>query len=159
MSLSTLPSKTSGTFSRTDGTRAGGKGLMDVLLDTHVFLWGMLDTKRLSTNVRTLLEDPRTRIWVSPFSIWEILVLARKKKIVLDPDAESWVRAAVKRSGVLVCAITPQIMYAAESIAVPHFDPVDRFIASSALVDGLRLITADEKLLNAPAQYARLSAC
>jgi len=65
---------------------------MRLLLDTHIFLWGLLDPTRLSKRVARELQDPANDLWISPISTWEVMVLAEKGRIVLDPDPTTWIR-------------------------------------------------------------------
>ena len=65
---------------------------MKLLLDTHILLWGLLEPERLNRRVAAELQNPQNEIWLSPISAWEIMVLAEKGRIVLEPDPASWVR-------------------------------------------------------------------
>ena len=65
---------------------------MKLLLDTHILLWGLLEPERLNRRVAAELQNPQNEIWLSPISAWEIMILAEKGRIVLEPDPASWVR-------------------------------------------------------------------
>lgn len=54
---------------------------MKLLLDTHIWLWYLLGDERLSTNLQTLIAEETTELWLSPISIWEMLILAEKGRI------------------------------------------------------------------------------
>jgi PIN domain nuclease of toxin-antitoxin system len=56
-----------------------------LLLDTHVWLWSALEPDRLSRSVSKALADPANEIWISPISIWEILVLSQRKPSRSNP--------------------------------------------------------------------------
>ena len=62
---------------------------MNYLLDTHIWLWSALDPTHLSRQVRRALDDARNELWLSPITVWEALVLARKKRVVLEPTPPS----------------------------------------------------------------------
>ena len=68
---------------------------MKLLLDTHIWLWSALEPSRLSRRVRAALEDARNECWLSPSAYWEALVLARKRRLALQPTPERWVRRAL----------------------------------------------------------------
>lgn len=51
---------------------------MRLPLDTHIFLWGLLEPERLTANVVSEIESSSNEIWLSPISLWETLVLAEK---------------------------------------------------------------------------------
>ena len=69
------------------------------LLDTHILLWSLLEPDRLSGQLATELENPQNELWVSPISVWEIALLAEKKRILVDsPDVEKWIREVLSRT-------------------------------------------------------------
>jgi PIN domain nuclease of toxin-antitoxin system len=120
---------------------------MKLLIDTHIWLWSLLEPKRLSRRVAQALLKPTNEIWVSPISAWEILVLCRKGRLVLQPDASGWLAAALARTPLKQAPITQEVVMATEKVTLPHRDPADHFLAASAQNYGLTLITADENLL------------
>ena len=68
---------------------------MNLLLDTHIWLWSLLDPDRLSDRTRNELTDPANTLALSPVSVWEALVLAEKGRVLLHPDPWSWIRTAL----------------------------------------------------------------
>ena len=58
------------------------------ILDTHIFLWSLMEPERLSRKVTTELNEPKNELWLSPISIWETIILAEKGRIVLDDSPE-----------------------------------------------------------------------
>ena len=66
---------------------------MKLLLDTHIFLWSFLEPSRLTNKVAAELENPNNDLWVSPLSLWEVLVLAEKGRVVLEPDPVDLLRS------------------------------------------------------------------
>lgn len=61
---------------------------MKLLLDTHIFVWNLLEPRRLAPRVAGALEDPSNELWLSPIVVWEILVLAEKGRLTLRPDPD-----------------------------------------------------------------------
>jgi PIN domain nuclease of toxin-antitoxin system len=120
---------------------------MKLLLDTHIWLWSALDPARLSKRVRAALEDPRSELWISPISVWETLVLARKKRLVCESTPERWVRHALEALPVREAPITHEVALRSEGLRLKHNDPADRFIIATALVYELTLVTADKRML------------
>ena len=57
---------------------------MNLLLDTHIFLWSMLEPERLSKKVAVELQKQENQLWFSPISSWEIMLLEKKGNVVLD---------------------------------------------------------------------------
>jgi PIN domain nuclease of toxin-antitoxin system len=69
----------------------GGLGGMRLLLDTHIFLWSLLEPDRLSKRVATELERSSNELWLSPMTTWEIMILAWKRRIILDAEPMGWI--------------------------------------------------------------------
>ena len=123
---------------------------MSLLLDTHIWLWSLLDPERLCGRARNALTDPANTLALSPVSVWETLVLAEKDRVLLRPDPWSWIRTALTVGPVRELPVTFDIALASRTIRVGHDDPADRFIAATAAVHDLTLVTADASLLRCP---------
>jgi PIN domain nuclease of toxin-antitoxin system len=119
---------------------------MKYLLDTHIWLWSLLDPDKLGTNMIELIENKENELFISPITVWEILVLAEKGRIELRPSPEEWIVEALKRSPVKEATLSHEIAIKSRQIQLPHKDPADRFIAATALENDLTLITEDKKL-------------
>ena len=119
---------------------------MKFLLDTHIWLWNSLQPERLSRRVVRELDNLENEIWLSPVSIWELRLLHDKGRIRLIPDAVSWIGENLTRLNVREAPLTFEVALAISSLNLPHNDPADGFIAATAKVFGLTLVTADEQL-------------
>ena len=64
---------------------------MKLLLDTHIWIWSALDRKRLSKKVTSALESPKNELWLSPVSVWELLLLVEKGRVELDRPPARWI--------------------------------------------------------------------
>lgn len=124
---------------------------MNLLLDTHIFLWSMLEPERLSKKVAVELLKQENQLWFSPISSWEIMLLEKKGKVSLDPDAASWLREAFKIVPVKEARINHEIAIQSCLIKLPHQDPADRLLAATALIYGLTLVTSDTRLIQSKA--------
>ncbi len=118
---------------------------MKLLLDTHVWLWSLRDPGRLGPRLRRELTHPANELWLSPVSVWEALLLHSKKRIWLENDLVAWVRDST--APFMEACLTHDIVLAAHSLTFAHPDPADRFLAATAQVLGLTLVTADRRLL------------
>jgi PIN domain nuclease of toxin-antitoxin system len=122
---------------------------MKLLLDTHVWLWSLLEPERLSPRVRRALEDDANELWLSPISTWEVGMLARKRRLRVDEDLSSWLTRAHLAAPCQEAPLTHDIAIAALAVELPHRDPADRFLVATARVLALTLVTADRRLLEA----------
>lgn len=118
---------------------------MKLLLDTHIWIWSLSSLTRLSRGVQQALGDPNNETWLSPISLWEALLLQAKDRIELPSDSPEWlVRATLPFRE---APLTHDIVAAARQLPFEHGDPADRFLAATAGVLGLTLVTADRRLL------------
>jgi len=124
---------------------------MRLLLDTHIWLWSLLEPGKLSRRVSRALESQANELWLSPVSTWEFFVLARKKRIVLDGDPEDWLRKATGAAPLREATFTHQVAIESGKLELPHKDPADHFIVATAKVFDLTLVTADEAILESRA--------
>ena len=129
----------------------------DYLLDTHVWLWALLDPSQLKKKTRGLLASPDARFWLSPISVWETLLLVERGRLELDVDSRRWIRDAMASSGVGEASLNHEVALQSREVDVKHDDAADRFIAATASVYQLTLLTADERLLRGSG-YERMRA-
>lgn len=122
---------------------------MKLLLDTHIWLWYALADPKLSSNLQTLIAQNDTELWFSPISIWEVMVLAEKGKIVLKLDTTKWINRSLAQLKPLEAPLTGEIAILSRQLKLPHQDPADRFIAATALHYDLQLATVDQRLVDA----------
>lgn len=118
---------------------------MKLLLDTHIWIWSLAESKRLSRRVQHELKNQDNELWLSPVSTWEVLLLQAKGRIQLHGDARDWVTRAT--AYMREAPLTHEIVAAAQELPLSHPDPADRFLAATAAVLGLTLVTADHRLL------------
>ena len=120
---------------------------MKLLLDTHIWLWSLLEPTRLAPKVATALAESGTERWLSPLSVWEALLLIERKRLDVDRLAGSWVREALERAPVIEAPVNHEVALASRRLKTRHRDPVDRFLLATAQVFDLTLVTQDEALL------------
>ena len=123
---------------------------MKLLLDTHIWLWGLLEPSRLGRRTAAALDDPANELWLSPISVWEALMLAERGRVALVPDAERWVRASLERLPFREAPLNAEVAMASRALKIPSDDPADRFLAATARVYDLTLVTADIRLRRIP---------
>lgn len=115
---------------------------MRLLLDTHVYLWAVMNSRLLGASARRAIETAE-EVYVSAASIWEIAIKARLGKIEASPDD---LAGAIVQSGFIELPI--RASHAAEVGRLPlhHGDPFDRILIAQAVCEPLRLLTADSLL-------------
>jgi PIN domain nuclease of toxin-antitoxin system len=128
----------------------GGARRVNLLLDTHVWIWSLLDPERLSKGMRTRLGAPETALWLSPISAWETLMLIERGRLSVPGDGPAWVETAWRSGPFREAPLTSAVAAASRRLAVPVKDPADRFLVASALVYGCAFVTADSRLKAVP---------
>ena len=123
---------------------------MILLLDTHIWIWSVGSPDRISARARNVLSKPANTLALSPVSVWEALLLAEMGRVDLAPDPWSWIRIALATKTMREFSLTHEVALRSRSVRLPHDDPADRFIAATAMVHGLTLVTADRTLLECP---------
>jgi PIN domain nuclease of toxin-antitoxin system len=119
-----------------------------LLLDTHVWLWALGDPGRLAAKGRKLIESASNELWLSPVSVWEAALLVERGRVKADRPVGAWLEALLGQLPVCEAALTNAVAVASRlAVQVPHDDPADRFIAATAAVYELTLVTHDERLL------------
>jgi PIN domain nuclease of toxin-antitoxin system len=120
---------------------------LSYLLDTHSFIWAVLEPRKLGPNARPVLEDPNSEVVVSAVTFWEIALEAELGKLELEGcSPESLVEAARAHDFGLL-SLEPQT--AAGFSALPaglHKDPFDRMLAWQAISGRLTLLTHDRAM-------------
>lgn len=110
-----------------------------------------------SAAVRTELESLHNELWLSPITLWEMHLLAEKKRIQLKPDPSGWIQHLLDTIPFREAPLTHAVALMSRHIDLTHQDPADRFLAATAVVYGLTLLTADERLLRSD-QFSTLAA-
>jgi PIN domain nuclease of toxin-antitoxin system len=122
---------------------------MKLLLDTHIWIWSVLEPRRLSRRVAAALENPENELWLSPVSIWEAMLIHRKGRLKVVEGFSTWLTTALTIASFHEAPFTFDIAQALSTINLPHADPADLFLAGSAKAYGLTLVTSDRNLLRA----------
>lgn len=132
----------------------GSLSPVKLLLDTHILLWSVLEPDKLSTEVKAELEHAHNELWLSPITLWEV---AERKRLQLQPDPARWIERLLATIPFREAPLTHAVALMSRRIDLAHQDPADRFLAATAVVYGLTLLTADDRLLQSR-QFPTLSA-
>ena len=119
---------------------------MKLLLDTHIWIWSLVDPKQLTKPVERAIRSIKNELWLSPISIWETLLLIEAKRLRVKGDARAWVDRALSEAPLREAPLTHAIALESRRVGLSHADPADRFLAATASVQDLVLVTADERL-------------
>jgi PIN domain nuclease of toxin-antitoxin system len=118
---------------------------MDILLDTHSFIWFFNGDEQLSLKAKTLIEEPKNRKFVSIASIWEVAIKLSLKKLVFDGDTSELAKL-IELNGFYILPVSVDHTVAYEKLDLIHRDPFDRILVAQAIVEKLTIITKDENI-------------
>ena len=100
---------------------------MKLLLDTHVILWSTAEPEKLPSKIAEELERESNELWFSPISVWEILLLAEKGRVVIKADHEKSIRKMFKKLPFREAVINQEMAIQSRKINLPHQDPANLF--------------------------------
>ncbi len=116
---------------------------MDLLLDTHAFIWWNAQDRRLADAARDAIRDPGNRIAVSAASVWEIAIKRKTGKLSFRHD----VLPAIAADGFETIDIKPEHAELAGSLPLHHADPFDRLLVAQTRIERFVLVSQDRQLL------------
>ena len=122
---------------------------MNLLLDTHIWIWSHTAPERLGKRATAALGDESNTLWLSPISIWEFLLLGEQGRLKVQgrSSPSAWVDEALSRAPMHDAPLTREVAIRSRGVGIDHQDSADRFLAATASVYDLTLVTADERLL------------
>lgn len=123
--------------------------MTEFLLDTHIWFWYLIGSDRLPTGLRDLLDTPQQVSWLSPISVWEVGMLAARGRMQLHVELRQWVVQARQQFPLQDAPLNLEVALTSREITLPHRDPADHFIAATAIVYDLTLLTIDQHLTQA----------
>lgn len=121
-----------------------------LLLDTHIWLWYVIGSRQLPESFRAAIDSSLGACWLSPISIWEAALLAERGRIQIKGNFSDVLSEVLRDFPVHQAPISFEIARRSREIDLPQQDPADRFIAATAVVHELTLVTVDQQLSAAP---------
>ena len=122
---------------------------MDVLIDTHVWIWWLTRLPQLSPRIISALDNMPERPFLSVASLWELSLLVEAGRVELFPNPAIWLEQAIHPNTVRIAQITRAI--ALELFEFPkrfRRDPADRLIIATARALSVPLLTFDRGIRN-----------
>jgi len=118
---------------------------MRVLLDTHAFLWFILDDPQLSQTAKRLIEDPTNEVEISPASYWEIAIKIAKKNYMLPEPYERFMEQQITDNEFHILPINIRHTALLTTMPFHHKDPFDRLLIAQASYEGIPIVSVDEQ--------------
>ncbi len=115
---------------------------MDLLLDTHAFIWFMNGDNQLSTTVRDLIVDTNNKCFLSIASVWEIAIKSSLNRLDLHGDFDR-IAQFINANDIELLPITFEHVQGLLRLEFHHRDPFDRIIIAQALGENVTIATKD----------------
>lgn len=116
---------------------------MNLLLDSHAFVWMHEEPHKLSVNVALEILNPSNRIFLSVASIWELQIKIKLGKFSFSDTLENVIAQERQTNNLQILPVNLAHALYLENLPLHHKDPFDRLLISQAIVESLTLVTAD----------------
>ena len=116
---------------------------MNLLLDTHEFVWWAEEPHKLSRKIYDALHDKSNVLFLSIASIWEMQIKVQIGKMRLQNGLRRLVITQRRQNGLRILPVKPRHVYALQQLPFHHKDPFDRLIIAQAVVENFTLVSAD----------------
>jgi PIN domain nuclease of toxin-antitoxin system len=121
-----------------------------IVLDTCAIIWDALDASQLTSKAKKAIERHGSDLIICDISIWEIAMLIKRKRLVVDDTASGFINVVIQSRNYFVQEITPEIAELSVNFGSEfNNDPADRLIAATSILGNAPLVTADENLRGA----------
>jgi PIN domain nuclease of toxin-antitoxin system len=125
---------------------------MNLLLDTHLFIWWADEPERLSPNALLALEDGNNRLLLSLVSIWEMQIKFQLGKMKLSLPLKDLIESQEQENDLQILSIRKEHILALDNLPQHHKDPFDRLLIAQSIIEQTALVSADSKLTTYNAQ-------
>ena len=119
---------------------------MKYLLDTHAFLWFVLDDKRISTNAKSIIKDSKNEIFFSAASAWEMAIKIKLNRLKIKGNLEPFIIEQLSANSIVPLSITISHSLHTERLPQFHKDPFDRIIIAQSILENLQLISTEKDI-------------
>lgn len=116
---------------------------MRLLLDTHAFLWFVLNDPSLSAAARAIVGDPQNDVLISPATCWEIAIKVSIGKYQLPGPFADFLDDQIARNDLTMLPISVRHTAVVASLPFHHKDPFDRLLIAQAIVENIPLLSVD----------------
>ena len=119
-----------------------------ILLDTHIFIWWIDNSLRLSQRHRQIIQERQDDgLGISIYSCWEIAKLVEYGKLELKFSIEDWLEISLSHPNIHLIDLTIPIIIKSTQLPGFHKDPADQIIVATSMIVEIPLLTADEKII------------
>jgi PIN domain nuclease of toxin-antitoxin system len=125
---------------------------MNLLLDTHIFIWWNAQSAQLSSKTIALIQDRTNRVFLSLVSVWEMQLKLQSNKLTLPSPLAKIIETQQQSNRVELLPVMLPHVLALDSLPSHHKDPFDRLLIAQARTENLTLISHDSVFTKYPVQ-------
>lgn len=118
---------------------------MNLLIDSHEFIWWADSSQRLSADALAALLDKTNVLYLSLASVWEMQIKVQIGKLSFKRGLKNTIEMHRLQNNLQILPITPEHIYELENLPFHHKDPFDRLLIAQAIVEDFILVTDDPK--------------
>lgn len=119
--------------------------MMKYLLDTHTLIWLLEASSKVSNNIKEELRFPGNSVYLSSISLWEIAIKSSLGKLDMRASFDKLL-TSLYSTNINILQVENEYLRNVMTLPWIHKDPFDRLLISTALVEGLTIITTDENI-------------
>lgn len=116
---------------------------MRLLLDTHIFIWYVMDIRKISARVRTLIDDEDNDILLSTASIWEMAIKHSSGKLSFGLPFRIFIEQQLSLNSIELLSINLDHIDVIAALPFHHRDPFDRLLITQSMVERIPILSAD----------------
>lgn len=121
---------------------------MNLLLDSHAFIWWRDEPNKLSPTAFTEISDPTNNVFLSVVTVWELQIKIALNKLTIKGALENAVKDERQNNGFQILPVNLSHALYLENLSLHHKDPFDRLLIAQAIVENLTLVSADGNFTN-----------
>ncbi|MCA2721207.1 MAG: type II toxin-antitoxin system VapC family toxin [Microcystis sp. M048S1] len=125
---------------------------MQLLLDTHSFIWWSINSEKLSLTVQDLLFDRNNRLFLSVASVWEMQIKLQLGKLQLNPSLQELIKNQITINNLEILSIDLAHIWTLATLIHYHKDPFDRLLISQSITEIMPILSIDEIFDRYPVQ-------
>jgi PIN domain nuclease of toxin-antitoxin system len=119
---------------------------VDLILDTHTFLWFVFGSIRMSEKAEALIQDPVNRKFLSLATPWEVGIKVSTGKLTVSQPVDQFFAEEMYANSVQRLPITLAHIARVSTLPFHHRDPFDRILIAQSLTENMALVSADAAL-------------
>lgn len=115
-------------------------------MDTHAFLWFVLDDQRISNEAKSIIENSKNEIYFSAASAWEIAIKIKLARLKIKGEFETFIIDQLSTNSFVPLSISISHSLYTHRLPQVHKDPFDRIIIAQSKLENLPLISKDREI-------------